>query len=339
MLTYVPENLAPGAPLVVVLHGCTQRAEAHAAAGGWLTLADRYGFAVLAPEQAPANNPNRCFNWFEPGDAKRGHGEAASIHAMVVHAVRGHGLDADRVFVTGLSAGGAMTSVLLAAYPETFAAGAVVAGLPHGAAGNMHEALRVMHAGPARKAGGTARRPRRGGGRIPRVAIWHGAADATVSPLNAHAIAEQWADAHGLASEASETQALTGRTRAVWRAPGSDEVLIESNLIGGLGHGMPLSTFGSDGVGAVAPYMIEAGVSSSLEIARFWGIADGGVADGSLAKGGAATAAPGAASAPEPTPDPASGGVGEQVMASISQVPAHVQDVIAKALKAAGLMK
>ena len=64
MLSYVPERLAPGAPLVVVLHGCTQRAEPHAEAGGWLTLAERCGFAVLAPEQSPANNGNRCFNWY-----------------------------------------------------------------------------------------------------------------------------------------------------------------------------------------------------------------------------------------------------------------------------------
>jgi poly(hydroxyalkanoate) depolymerase family esterase len=332
MLTYVPEGMAPGAPLVVVLHGCTQRAEAHAAAGGWLTLADRYGFAVLAPEQTAANNPNRCFNWFEPGDATRGRGEAASIHAMVVHAVREHALDAERVFVTGLSAGGAMTSVMLAAYPETFAAGAVVAGLPHGAAGNMHEALRVMHAGPARKAGGPARRPRRGAGKIPRVAIWHGEADATVSPRNAHAIAEQWAAAHGLANEASETEAVAGRTRAVWRAAGSDEVLIESNLIGGLGHGTPLSTLGPDGVGAVAPFMIEAGVSSSLEIARFWGIAGAGEATD-------ASPAPRVVSPPEPAPAPDRGGLGAQVMASVSHIPADVQGVISKALKAAGLMR
>src|SRR4051812_3309088 len=85
MLTHVPKVLAPGAALVVVLHGCTQRAGSHARAAGWLALADRLGFAVLAPEQVSANNPNRCFNWFEPGDIARGSGEAASIHAMVQH--------------------------------------------------------------------------------------------------------------------------------------------------------------------------------------------------------------------------------------------------------------
>ena len=104
MLAYTPERLGPEAPLVVVLHGCTQRAGSHARDAGWLTLADRLGFAVLAPEQDTANNPNRCFNWFEPGDIARGAGEAASIQAMIGHMLRTHGLDAQRVFVTGLSA-------------------------------------------------------------------------------------------------------------------------------------------------------------------------------------------------------------------------------------------
>jgi len=83
MLYHAPTGLEPGAPLVVVLHGCTQTAEGYADGAGWLTLADRYGFAVLAPEQQAANNPNLCFNWFEPGDTRRGAGEAASIRQMV----------------------------------------------------------------------------------------------------------------------------------------------------------------------------------------------------------------------------------------------------------------
>ncbi len=184
MLAYVPEDLPANAPLVVVLHGCTQRAGAHARAAGWVTLAERLGFAVLAPEQDCANNPNRCFNWFEPGDITRGSGEAASIHAMVGRMVRTHGLDAGQVFVTGLSAGGAMATVLLATYPETFAAGSVVAGLPFGVAGNMQEAFAAMH-GASRldsehlgaKVSDAAPTPRR----RPRLAIWHGQSDSTVA--------------------------------------------------------------------------------------------------------------------------------------------------------------
>jgi feruloyl esterase len=340
MLVYVPEGLDPGAPLVVVLHGCTQRAEAYAQAAGWLTLADRHGFVVLAPEQSQANNPNRCFNWFQPEDTACGRGEAASIAAMVDHAVREHRLDPERVFVTGLSAGGAMTSALLAAYPETFAAGAVVAGLPHGVADNLPEALQAMNGAPARCAAETGRRMhrnRRPGATLPRVSVWHGGADHTVRPDNAAAIARQWAAAHGLPAEPDETRTLPGRTRAVWRRPGTEEVLIECNLIDGLGHGAPLATGGPEGVGAAGPFMLEAGVSSSLEIARFWGIAE---AADPVAAGRLSTLEPEVLEFEEQRGRVGVAGLGDQVMASLAgRVPADVQGVIEKALASAGLME
>ena len=131
MFKYVPERPEPA--LVVVLHGCTQTAASYDFGAGWSTLADRYGFVLLLPQQQPANNPNKCFNWFLADDIERGKGEALSIRQMVEAMIRDHGIDRRRVFVTGLSAGGAMTSVMLATYPEIFAAGAVIAGLavPH----------------------------------------------------------------------------------------------------------------------------------------------------------------------------------------------------------------
>jgi poly(hydroxyalkanoate) depolymerase family esterase len=339
MLSYVPEGLEPGAPLVVVLHGCTQRAEPHAEAAGWLTLADRYGFAVIAPEQTTANNHNRCFNWWEPADAARGRGEAASIRAMVAHAMREHGSDPERVFVTGLSAGGAMTGVMLAAYPDVFAGGGVVAGLPFGVADNLQEALGAMMGASGPGSAGLAERVKRAaprGGRVPRLSIWHGEADGTVKPSNAAEIAKQWASAHGLPARPTETQRLPGRTRALWR--GADgRVLIESNLLKGFGHATPLATGGADGVGTAAPYMLEAGVSSSLEIARFWGIAGERVAS-------AAEPERQAGPEPEAANDEAGAGgmleIGEQVMATVSgHVPPGVGEVIARALKTAGLMR
>lgn len=333
MLTYLPEGLAPEAPLVVVLHGCTQRAGSHARAAGWLALADRLGFAVLAPEQDSENNPNRCFNWFEPGDIARGSGEAASIHAMVQHVVRAHGLDPARVFITGLSAGGAMTAVLLAAYPETFAAGAVVAGLPFGVARNVQEAFAAMRGGPGldgRELSDLVDRAAPAPGRRPRLAIWHGQADATVASSNALALARQWAAVHGLAEQPDEVRARRGQTRSVWRAA-DGEALIELNLLASLGHGTPLAAGGDDPIGEVAPFMLEAGVSSSLEIARFWGVAPPETA--------AQTDAWIAAS---PTPEPrySARGLGEDVMAAVSpHVSNDVQEVIAKALASAGLMR
>ena len=111
---YVPEGLEGPAPLVVVLHGCTQNAAVYDHGSGWSTLADRHGFILLFPEQQRANNPLLCFNWFSGNDTQRGMGEAASIRAMIDLMMKAHPVDKSRIFVTGLSAGGAMASVMLA---------------------------------------------------------------------------------------------------------------------------------------------------------------------------------------------------------------------------------
>src|SRR5665213_3720211 len=150
MFRYLPRGLKTGAPLVVVLHGCGQTASGYALGAGWCQLADQLGFAVLAPEQKAVNNPNTCFNWFNPEDITRGEGEAASIAAMIATLTQTHKLDASRVFITGLSAGGAMAAVMLANYPELFAGGAIIAGLPFGAAANVRDALESMRSAPLR---------------------------------------------------------------------------------------------------------------------------------------------------------------------------------------------
>jgi len=141
---YVPGGLKRGAPLVVVLHGCTQNAAVYDHGSGWSTLADHHGFALLFPEQRRDNNPMLCFNWFSGGDTRRGIGEAASIAAMIEAMKRSHDVDPDRIFVTGLSAGGAMASVMLATYPDVFAAGAILAGVAYGCADSVQDAFDCM---------------------------------------------------------------------------------------------------------------------------------------------------------------------------------------------------
>ena len=93
MLSFVPEQLPGGAGLVVVLHGCGQTAAGYDLGAGWSTLAQRYGFALLMPEQQASNNANTCFNWFAPEDAARGQGEACSIRQMIARIVVDHKLD------------------------------------------------------------------------------------------------------------------------------------------------------------------------------------------------------------------------------------------------------
>src|SRR4029079_7919101 len=111
---------------------------------GWSAAAERHGFAVLFPEQQRSNNPNLCFNWFQPQDARRGGGEALSIRQMVNALQVRHAIDRGRVFVSGLSAGGAMAAVMLATYPDVFAGGVVIAGLPFGTAHTVPEAFDRM---------------------------------------------------------------------------------------------------------------------------------------------------------------------------------------------------
>ena len=144
MLVYLPKGLSRGAPLVVVLHGCTQSAAAFDRACGWSDLAPRFGFTLLLPEQRQANHANACFNWFAVADTRRGGGEALSIREMVDRMVTDHGLDPGRVYVMGLSAGGAMAMVMLATYPEVFAGGAIIGGLPYGSAANSSQARPAM---------------------------------------------------------------------------------------------------------------------------------------------------------------------------------------------------
>ena len=143
MLVYAPPHRAAKAPLVVILHGCKQTAQAYAQGAGWLKLAIHHGFVMLCPEQKPSNNRNLCFNWFQPSDTRREEGEAEIfIRQMISKAILDYDLDPKRVFVSGLSAGGAMACALLAVYPEIFAGGAIVAGLPHGSATNVSEGIR-----------------------------------------------------------------------------------------------------------------------------------------------------------------------------------------------------
>jgi len=134
MLVHVPAEIAPGPALVIALHGCSQTAIAYDQGAGWSALADKHGFFVLLPEQQSANNPMNCFSWFERTDMGRDQGEPLSIRQMVEKMIVDHGIDRSRVFITGLSAGGAMTAVMLATYPEVFAGGAIIAGLPYGTA-------------------------------------------------------------------------------------------------------------------------------------------------------------------------------------------------------------
>jgi poly(hydroxyalkanoate) depolymerase family esterase len=268
---YIPKGLMPRAPLVVVLHGCTQTASAYDHGSGWSRLADDYGFAVLFPQQTRSNNANTCFNWFVPGDIRRDQGEAFSIRQMIETVTSRYDIDRSRIFVTGLSAGGAMANVMLATHPELFAGGAIIAGLPYGTATTVPEAFDRMR---GQGLPGTAglqtllRSASKHDGPWPTISVWQGTKDHTVVPANAFAIIEQWRGVHGV-EHSPATERIDRHQRIVWRGADGREVL-ELYQLGGMGHGTPIDA--PSGYGKAGPYMLDVGISSTQHIARSWGL-------------------------------------------------------------------
>ncbi|MCO6052281.1 PHB depolymerase family esterase [Mesorhizobium sp. RP14(2022)] len=273
---YLPIGLEGNRPLVVVLHGCTQTAAGYDRGSGWSTLADQAQFALLFPEQQRSNNPNLCFNWFQPGDTRRGAGEAQSICEMIEAFAAQHSVDHRRIFITGLSAGGAMTSAMLAAYPDVFAGGAIIAGLAAGIAQTVPQAFDRMrgHNNPTSLELQThIRNASNHSGPWPTVSVWHGSADQTVLLGNMDLIVEQWSALHKVARAPDLIETVDGHVHEIWRNEAGQNV-IETYCISGMGHGTPLATKSAPSYGTSGPFMLEAGISSTLRIAQFWDICD-----------------------------------------------------------------
>ncbi len=219
-------------PLIVMLHGCTQDPDDFAAGTGMNRLAEELGFIVAYPAQPRSANPTTCWNWFDVAHQKRDEGEPAILAGITRAVMTEFAVDPARVYVAGLSAGGAMASILSATYPELYAAAGVHSGLPHGAAADLPSAFAAM-----RGAAKPAPRRRRAKGRV-RTIVFHGAKDRTVDPSNAEAIlADVRADLPDSAQELLQDGEAGGRgyTRTiVTDAQGVPHA--ESWSIQGLGH-------------------------------------------------------------------------------------------------------
>ncbi|MDB1087997.1 PHB depolymerase family esterase [Streptomyces sp. ACA25] len=297
MYRYAPPGLGSGSPAVVLLHGCGQGGPEYFTHAGWQKFADAHGFSVIVAEQKQANNSSRCFNWFESGDISRGQGEALSVKQMVDRTVADLAADPDRIFVTGLSAGGIMAASLLAAYPEVFASGAVVAGLPHRCASGMLDAFTCMSPGRTQSAqawGDLVRAAHPGhSGERPTVQLWHGGADHVVASANLQESVKQWTNAHGTNQTPNATGQLPAdTTRTEYHDAGGKPVVISYRTASN-GHGTPVAPgSGATQCGQAGAYFL-ASLCSSYYIVQDWGLAGSGGSDPDPTDPG-----------PDPDPDP-----------------------------------
>ena len=204
---YVPYQYENGAalPLVVMLHGCTQNSEIFAESTGMNQLAEEKRFLVLYPEQSLKSNPSRCWNWFLPENQKRGSGEPSIIQGTIAQVKQQYRVDASRVYVAGLSAGAAMSSILASCYPDVFAAAAIHDGVMYKAATSLAEATKVMVSGktpaPPEQRATEAWECNGKQQRLLPVIVFHGIGDNIINPDNADHIVAQFAKLNDLADD------------------------------------------------------------------------------------------------------------------------------------------
>lgn len=197
---YAPKNIQPNAPMVTVLHGCSQGAAAVAELTGWNKLADEYGFYVMYPQQHFPNNPSHCFNWFKKNEIERGNGECESIKQMVEFMQKKFSINDKKIFITGVSAGAAMSVVMCATQPQMFSAAAIFAGGPYKPGSNIFASSGTMIWGvnktPEEWKELVWRENPAFKGKYPKIIVYHGTKDPVVNIRNAQELVEQWTCLH-----------------------------------------------------------------------------------------------------------------------------------------------
>jgi poly(hydroxyalkanoate) depolymerase family esterase len=245
---YVPSSYRPGTPvpLLVALHGCTENDVGFDLLSGWSELAERRGFVVVFPDQSNLANPAGCWNWFLPSNQRRGWGEP-SIVAGITNRIRSqYTIDARRVYVTGVSAGGVLANIMAVTYPDIYAATSILAGCEY--------ECDVLRLRPPDQAGRDAHAEMGGRARPVPVLIFQGTADIVVPPSTAYRIAGQWAQTDDLALDGGLDDGdidATADTVQIGQVPGgrsythltyrtrSGAALIEQYMIDGAGHAYP----------------------------------------------------------------------------------------------------
>jgi poly(hydroxyalkanoate) depolymerase family esterase len=281
MRRYVPTGVPPNAPLIVALHACGQDA-AGFSTSGLDPLADADKFYVVYPEQPSSNNSDQCFNWYgaygfpwDKSNITRGEGESESIKEMVDQMKADFSIDPARVFALGFSAGGAMAAVLLADYPDIFAAGGIASGVPYDCPSlTVNDVYNCMSPGTTMAAADWGQKVRDAdsswSGPWPRVSIWQGTQDQTVAFANSHELVKQWTNVHGISATPTRSDQVAGFPHDVY-ADRSGAIAVESYAITGMDHFFPIDP--AHGCGSNGPGFADEHLCAAQRMVSFFGIA------------------------------------------------------------------
>ena len=256
---FVPSHYAgEPMPLVMMLHGCTQTPDDFAAGTQMNALGEEIGFLVAYPAQPASANSNACWNWFSPADQQKSKGEPAIIAGIVAEIAGNYAVDTSRVYVAGLSAGGAMAAVLGVTYPEVFAAIGVHSGLPCGAAKDIISAFKAMKRGAGQGISGLAAQS------VPTI-VFHGERDRTVNPVNADNVLDQFDLTRAMANYKTTFETSSGGmeySKSV-QVNDSGKPMFEKWLVHRAGHAW-------SGGSAQGSYTEPRGPDASREMIRFF---------------------------------------------------------------------
>jgi poly(hydroxyalkanoate) depolymerase family esterase len=266
---YVPSSYrGRPVPLIVMLHGCTQSPDDFAAGTRMNAFAEEHVCLIAYPGQAQSANAQKCWNWFSPADQQRDQGEPALIAGITRQVMRDHAVDPRRVYVAGLSAGGAAAAIMGSTYPDLYAAIGVHSGLACGAARDLHSAFTAMRQGAPmpRRAGGAVAE---GGPRIVPTIVFHADRDTTVHPRNGDQVIAQSGDADARTTASLRTEVQRGRvpgghgfTRTI-HLDAAGRPVLEQWLVHGGGHAW-------SGGSAAGSFTDPLGPDASREMLRFF---------------------------------------------------------------------